>query len=169
MDQRFTSTKGGAGLMDIPQEMPLTSIRAEDEVAQRIPEEVGGYVLIVGTDQRFLAYYRDIFQRLGFTPLAGTSYESAVASLRLVVFDFIVVPQSRLVFEGRFVMEDDWMLNDRTCVLIITKANGSDRRLGEPNLGGTVEYLRDPVAVPEMVRAITTHLQSSAVCQGALR
>jgi DNA-binding response OmpR family regulator len=144
----------------------VTLIRAADQVAENVPKEFGGYVLIVGTDSGFLEYYQDLFLGLGFTPLVGTSYESVLASLRLIVFDFIVVAESRLAFEGRFVMGDDWRRDDRTCVLVITEANDPGRRLGVKNLG-VVDYLRDPVAVPEMVRAITAHLQPAAIYQSA--
>ena len=154
--------------MDILQEVPVTLICAADQVAENAPEEFGGYVLIVGTDSGFLEYYQDIFLGLGFTPLVGTSYESILASLRLIVFEFIVVAQSRLAFEGRFVMEDDWRHDDRTSVLVIMKGNDPGRRPGVENLRAA-DYLRHPVAVPEMVRALTAHLQPDAIYQSALR
>jgi DNA-binding response OmpR family regulator len=148
--------------MDILQEVPVTLLRTADLVAEDVPEEFWGYVLIVGTDPGFLKYYQDIFLGLGFTPLVGTSYESVLASLRLIVFDFIVVAQSSLAFEGRFVMGDDWRHDDRTRVLVITKGNDPGRGLDVKNLGA-VDYLHHPVAVPEIVRAITAHLQSDAL------
>lgn len=168
MDRGFTSSSGGSDRMDILQEVPVTLICAADQVAEDVPEKFGGYVLIVGTDSGFLEYYQDIFLGLGFTPLVGTSHESVLALLRLIVFDFIVVAESSLAFEGRFVMGDDWRHDDRTCVLVITKGNDPGRRLGVKNLGA-VDYLRHPVAVPEMVRAITAHLKPDAICQSAHR
>ena len=138
--------------MDILQEVPVTLICAADQVAENAPEEFGGYVLIVGTDPGFLEYYQDIFLGLGFTPLVGTSYESILASLRLIVFEFIVVAQSRLAFEGRFVMEDDWRHDDRTCVLVITKGNDPGRHLGVTDLVA-VGFFPDPLFPPPILRA----------------
>jgi DNA-binding response OmpR family regulator len=168
MEGGFTSSRGGTDRIDILQEVPVTLIRAADRVAEYVPEEFGGYVLIVGTNPGFLEYYQNIFLGLGFTPLVGTSHESVLASLRLIVFDFIVVAQSRLAFEGRVVLEGAWMHDDRMCVLVIAREDDPGRRLGEKNLGA-VKYLRDPVTVPEMARVITAHLQPEAICQSALR
>lgn len=168
MDKEFTSSRGGSDHVDILQEARMTLVRPTDQAVEHLPDAFEGYVLIVGTDLKFLEYYRSTFLELGFTPMMRTSYESALACLRLFVFDFIVVAQSRLGFEGRFIVEDDWRHADHTCVLVISNKNDSSHRLDAMEVG-PVDYLRDPVAVPEMVRAVTAHLRPDVIYQSAHR
>ena len=113
----------------------------------------GGYVLVVGEDPIFLDYYRQIFQNLGFIPLTVQSYEGALACLRLLVFDFVVVDQGGKGFEGRCILDRVKELEQRASVLIVTRCPDEGCCLKAIELGA-VDYLPDPVTITDIARMV---------------
>ncbi|MFB3923243.1 MAG: response regulator [Terriglobia bacterium] len=116
-----------------------------------------GYVLLVAEDPEFLNRYREILAGLGFTPLSVTSYEAAMGYLRMAIFDFVVLDEEGSSFEGRSFLERARRIYPHTFVLVVSR----DRDLAlsrEVRRLGAAEYLQDPVAAPDLVRAIVPHL-----------
>lgn len=115
----------------------------------------GGYVLLVESAPGFLVYYCEVFSELGFTPLAVTTYEAASAYLRLIIFDFVVVDLRGLAIETRRILERLRNLSARTRVFAVTRAQEKDLRHELLELGN-VEFLRDPVTFPDMLRVLNS-------------
>ncbi len=115
----------------------------------------GGYVLLVESAPGFLVYYCEVFSELGFTPLAVTTYEAASAYLRLIIFDFVVVDLRGLAIETRRILERARDLPQRTRVFGVTPGQDAARRHEGLEFGG-VEYLRDAVALPDLLRVLNS-------------
>lgn len=124
-----------------------------------VPE---GAVLIVGRNLGILDYYREIFVGLGIKALVRSSYEGGLACLESGIFDFILVDQGSRAFEGRRILERAIEINRRVPVLVVTHCRDMGCYLEAMQLGA-VDYLEEPISVPEMVRVVTTHLRSLSV------
>jgi DNA-binding response OmpR family regulator len=116
-----------------------------------------GRVLIVSRDSIFLGYYRDIVVEIGMRPFMANAYESGMARLRAEAFDFVVVDQGSLMFEGRCILECLREAGERTPILVTTRRFDTYCYRAAMRLGA-VKYLEDPVAAPELVRVISTSL-----------
>ncbi|MBI4166936.1 MAG: response regulator [Acidobacteria bacterium] len=127
----------------------------DKEGEQPIPH---GVALVVGRDGGFVDYYQGIFARLSIVPLAAPTYDIAVAYLRLLIFDCVIVDQGGPAFEGRRVLDYLREFPQETPVLVVTRCHDMGCRLEAMGLGA-VDYLQYPVTIPEMVRAIKAHLR----------
>ncbi|MBI4166937.1 MAG: response regulator [Acidobacteria bacterium] len=129
----------------------MESMIGEYETVQdRLPPR-RGRVLVVGGDPKFQVYYREAFEELGLRPLLVSPHLAALSFLRSEIFDFIIVDQGGVAFEGRCILEHARELDLQTPILVVTR---------NPNLGhyalamhlGAVGYVEDPVALPEIMR-----------------
>ena len=128
----------------------------EAEQAKELGEiNPGGYVLLVESAPGFLVYYCEVFSELGFTPLSVTTHDAASAYLRLIIFDFVVVDLRGLALETRRILERVRNLSARTRVFAVTPAQETGLRHEAPEMA-EVELLRDPVAFPDMLRALNS-------------
>ncbi len=126
--------------------------------ARRDPFLLEGNVLLVSGDPGFLEYYREIFLGLGLRPSTMSTYHRALARLKTECFDFIVVDQGSRSFEGRCILERAIELDERGRVLVVTRQLDLPCYVTAMRLGA-IGYVEDPVAVPEIVRIITTSLR----------
>ena len=126
--------------------------------ARRNPFLLQGEVLIVSGDPGFLEYYREIFLGMGLRPLTMSTYHRALARLQTETFEFIVVDQGSRSFEGRCILERARELDERARVLVVTRQLDLPCYVTAMRLGA-IGYVEDPVAIPEIVRIITTSLR----------
>lgn len=130
----------------------------EPQVVAHEPLAPRGCVLIVGTDPVFLARYGAMFESLGFTALPVKDHETALACLRLIIFEFVVVDEAWPAQEVRGLLQHaKHLFYGRTTWVVISRAPQGDGILEEFGLDAA-DHLLDPVSAQEMARVIATHL-----------
>ena len=126
------------------------------------PTEMGrpmmkGNVLVVDEDPADLVYYRTVLQRVGCAVVTCGSYDQALDCLGAERFDLVVLSQGSSAFEGRRVLERAMVLNRGCQVLVVARSLNMSCYLDAMQLGAR-DYLEEPVAEHEMVRAAETCL-----------
>lgn len=123
---------------------------------------VRGNVLVVDEEPADRVYYRTVLQGLGCTVLTCGSYDEAMDFLEAERFDLVVLSQGSSAFEGRRVLERALALDRSTQVLVVAHCLNMSCYLEAMQLGAR-DYLEEPVAEQEMVRAAETCLPSRAM------
>ncbi len=122
-------------------------------VAETLP---GGIVLIVSSDREFLNHYREFLLEWGFTPLTATTTLAALACLRLVVVTLVVLDQRVGTFEGETILDRAQQLKALPSVIVVNRAEDSNL-CREVHALGAVEYLEDPVTIPDILRVLAAN------------
>ncbi len=124
-------------------------LHAEEEaVAAKI-------VLIVSGQPGFLDHYRELLLECGFAPLTTTSSLGALACMRLVVLDLVIMDQSLSASEGQEILDRSQTLKECPPIIVVGSPERSGFCRGE-HMVGTVEYLKDPVNIPDVMRVIAS-------------
>jgi DNA-binding response OmpR family regulator len=121
-----------------------------------------GKVLIVDGDCAGVEACCAFLLQQGYETRCFKSYEEAVHCLGSESFDFVMVCQGSPAFEGRTVLERVVELDRRTPILVLTRCPNMSCYLEAMQLGA-VDYLEKPVALPEILRMVETHLRSRRV------
>jgi DNA-binding response OmpR family regulator len=115
-------------------------------------------ILLVDEEARDLKLYRLVLEGQGFEVRACSSYESGVRSLNAEPFDFVLVSQGSLAFEGRVVLDRAVELDRHRAVLVVTRCIEMGCYLEAMQMGA-VDYLEKPLAPKELLRLVQAHVQ----------
>ena len=116
-------------------------------------------VLLVDEDCEDLEYNCSILAQQGCEVRACKSLVEGVRSLEGEPFDFIVVCQGSLRFEGRSVLERAIEIDRHRPVVVLTRSHDMACYLEAMQLGA-VDYFEKPVSPVDVARVIKTHLRT---------
>jgi two-component system, NtrC family, C4-dicarboxylate transport response regulator DctD len=115
-------------------------------------------ILLVDENTWDLDHYRRILHDCGFEVKPCANFEEAARLLEAANFDCIVASQGGPGFEGRTVLEHSVARDRYRPVVIICRHHDVACYLEAMQLGA-VDYLEKPLSAPEIIRAVTTHIQ----------
>ncbi len=133
--------------------------RAQGKNSSPVPRK--GTVLLVDEDREDLHYYSVILQEFGYQVRGCESYEEGSRLLGSERFDFIIVSQGSPNFEGRSVLKRANQIDRQLPVVVVARNLDMPCYLEAMQLGA-VDYLAEPVSVPELGRAVETHMHPGA-------
>ena len=116
-------------------------------------------ILLVDEDARDHDHYCRMLHDSGFAVQTCSDFADAARLLGTERFDCAIVSQGSPRFRGRIVLEQS-IAGDRYRPVVILSRHHDVRCYVEAMQLGAVDYLEKPVSTVEMVRAVTTHLQS---------
>jgi two-component system C4-dicarboxylate transport response regulator DctD len=117
-------------------------------------------ILLVDEDASDLKFCRALLEGQGFEVTACASYEFGVRFLDVEPFDFVLVSQGSLAFEGRAVLDRAVELDRYRPVLVVTRCIDMGCYLEAMQMGA-VDYLEKPVAPTELLRFVQAHVRHS--------
>ncbi len=116
-------------------------------------------VLLVDEDCEDLEYNCLILEQQGCEVRTCRSFVEGIRCLDCEPFDFIVVCQGSLRFEGHFVLERAIEIDRHRPVVILTRCHDMACYLEAMQLGA-VDYLEKLVSPLDVARVIRTHLRT---------
>lgn len=116
-------------------------------------------VLLVDEDCEDVEYNCSILEQQGCEVRTCRSFVEGIRSLDCEPFDFIVVCQGSLRFEGRSVLERAIEIDRHRPVVVLTRWHDMACYLEAMQLGA-VDYLEKPVSPLDVARVIRTHLRT---------
>jgi len=116
-------------------------------------------ILLVDEDSRDRDHYRRMLQDSGFEVRTCSNFAEAANLLGTAPFDCVVVDQGGPDFKGRLVLEHSVAKDRYRPVVIVSHYHDVGCYLEAMQLGA-VDYLEKPLSALEIVRVVTTHLQS---------
>ena len=116
-------------------------------------------VLLVDEDWEDLDYNCLILEQQGCEVRTCRSFVEGIRCLDGEPFDFIVVCQGSLRFEGRSVLERAIEIDRHRPVVVLTRWHDMACYLEAMQLGA-VDYVEKPVSPLEVARVIRTHLRT---------
>ena len=123
-------------------------------------EAVGAkIVLIVSGQPEFLDHYRDLFLEWGFTPLTTTSSIGALACLRLVVLEVMIMDQSLNTSEGQEILGRARTMKECPPIIVVGSPGRSDFCRAQ-DMPATVEFVHEPLSIPDVLRVIASRGQA---------
>lgn len=117
-------------------------------------------ILLADEEAGDLRTLRLTLEGQGFDVQTCTSYESAILSLQKEPFDFVVVSQGSLAFEGRKVLDYAMRLDRHRPVLVVTRCIDMHCYLEAMQMGA-IDYLEKPVPPADLLRFVRTHVASA--------
>ena len=115
-------------------------------------------VLLVDEEAGDLRTLRLILEGQGFEVLTCTTFEGGVQCLETDLFDFVVVGQGTLAFEGRRVLDRAIQLDRHRPVLVVTRCIDMHCYLEAMQMGA-IDYLEKPVPPADLLRFVRAHVQ----------
>ena len=116
-------------------------------------------VLLVDEDCQDLEYNCSILEQQGCEVRACRSFVEGIRFLDCEPFDFIVVCQGSLKFEGRSVLERAIEIDRHRPVVVLIRWHDMTCYLEAMQLGA-VDYFEKPVSPLDVARVIRTHLRT---------
>lgn len=130
------------------------------ETTQRsaIPEAhlPGSDVLIYSSDKRFIHHHRAILLSIGFAPIAVTTLEAALAALRVMVIELVIVDEEAGAVETQTVLKRAKDDGQNIPVLVVSQSSEGELRQQALDLGAA-GYLDRPAFQDDVVRALLAH------------
>jgi DNA-binding NtrC family response regulator len=127
------------------------------KVEGNLPRGHRAKILLVDEDKRDLTYYQLILRQVECQVRAYRSYDEALSALTSERFDLVIVDQGGPDFEGRTILQRAIEIDRHMPVLITTRCLDMGCYL-EAMQSGAVDYLEEPVKVPDLIFALETHL-----------
>lgn len=134
----------------------MTHRITDQESAPRTPQNHKGRILLVHDDPGSLQFHLTILHEQGFSVRSCSSYEEGIRCLDCEAFDFVIVSQGGLGFEGSSVLEHAVQVGLRLPVLVLTRFYDMRCYL-DAMYRGAVDYLEEPLTGAELSRVIETH------------
>ncbi len=119
-------------------------------------------ILLVDEEAGDLRTLRLTLEGQGFDVHTCTNYESAILSLQKEPFDFVVVSQGSLAFEGRKVLDYAMRLDRHRPVLVVTRCIDMHCYLEAMQMGA-IDYLERPVPPADLLRYVRCHAGHAAI------
>jgi len=114
-------------------------------------------VLLVDEDAGDLKLYRLTLEGQGFEVVTCTSFEAGAHCLEQEEFDFVLVGQGTVAFEGRKVLDRAMQANRYRPVLVVTRCTDMQCYLEAMQLGA-VDYLEKPLPPVDLLRFVKSHV-----------
>ena len=121
-----------------------------------------GKVLIVDADCPGVESCSTFLLQQGYDTRCFRSYAEAIRCLETESFDFVMVCQGSPAFEGRAVLERVVELDRRTPVVVLARSLDMGCYLESMQLGA-LDYLEKPLALPDILRIVETHLRRPGI------
>jgi len=118
-------------------------------------------ILLVDEDSRDQDHYQRLLHDSGFEVRTCSDYAEGAHLLGTEPFDCIFVDQGGPDFKGRLVLEQSVARDRYRPVVILSHYHDVGCYLEAMQLGA-VDYLEKPLSALEIVRVVTTHLQSKS-------
>lgn len=122
---------------------------AAETIDIKIPPKLLGYGLTVSRNGKSMKPYHDVFRSLGVTPMSVQTSEAALAYLRLLVFDFVLMDQESWENEGASFVKGTMELQQKTPILAIVRRQDLKGKEKALELGAW-DCLLEPSSSPEM-------------------
>lgn len=119
-------------------------------------------ILLVDEDHRDRDHYRRVLHDSGFEVRTCSDFVEGASLLRTEKFDCVFVDQGGPDFKGRVVLEHSVAKDRFRPVVIMSHYHDVGCYLEAMQLGA-VDYLEKPVSALEIVRVVTTHIQTKNV------
>jgi len=123
-------------------------------------------ILLVDEDAGELKMYRLTLEGQGFEVVTCTSFEAGARCLEKDEFDFVLVGQGSVAFEGRTVVDRAMQANRYRPVLVVTRCTDMHCYLEAMQMGA-VDYLEKPLPPTDLVRFVKSHVHHQAQLQGS--
>jgi DNA-binding response OmpR family regulator len=117
-------------------------------------------VLVVDEEASDLRILRLTLEGQGYEVFTCTTYEAGIQCLETETFDFVVVSQGSLAFEGRKVLDYAMQLDRFRPVLVLTRCIDMHCYLEAMQMGA-IDYLEKPVPPGDLVRFVRAHVTSA--------
>jgi len=125
-------------------------------------------VLLVDDDAGELRLYRLTLEDRGFEVVTCTSFDAGTHCLDKETFDFVLVDQGSVAFEGRTVLDRAMQADRFRPVLVVTRCTDMRCYLEAMQMGA-VDYLEKPLPPRDLLRFVETHVQyDRARMQGSM-
>jgi len=121
-------------------------------------------ILLVDENKKDLANYQSILRQAGYQVRAYPSYDEALAALTSERFDLVVVNQGGPDFEGKAILQRAIEMDRQLPMLVLTRCLDMGCYLEAMQLGA-VDYLEEPIKVPDLIYTLETHLGTLARSQ----
>lgn len=118
-------------------------------------------ILLVDKDRGDVAYYKSVFQKLGYRVHATDSYDEALSCLTSDQFDLVIVDQGSPRFEAKGILQKAIEIDRHLPVLVLTRHLDMNCYLEAMQLGA-VDYLEEPLKPVEMIQAVKAHVHPSS-------
>jgi DNA-binding response OmpR family regulator len=115
-------------------------------------------VLLVDEDAGDLRGIRLTLEGQGYEVFTCPTYEAGVKCLESESFDFVVVSQGTLAFEGRSVLDRAIQLDRHRAVLVLTRCIDMHCYLEAMQMGA-IDYIAKPVPPADLLRFVRTHIR----------
>lgn len=116
-------------------------------------------ILLVDENIRDRDHYRRMLHDSGFEVRTCSDYTEGAHLLGTEPFDCVFVDQGGPEFKGRLVLEQSVAVDRHKPVVILSHYHDVGCYLEAMQLGA-VDYLEKPLSALEIIRVVTTHLQS---------
>ena len=123
-------------------------------------------ILLVDENGRDLKYYRMILESHSFDVNVCTSFEAGVEALEKESFDFVMIDQGSIAFEGRKVVERAIQINRHLPVLVVTACIDM-RCYVEAIQIGALDYLEKPLAPSFLLRLVLGQVRRAKITEQA--
>jgi DNA-binding response OmpR family regulator len=117
-------------------------------------------VLLVDEEAGDLRILRLTLEGQGFEVFTCTSYEAGLLCLNSETFDFVVVSQGTLAFEGRSVLDRAMQLDRSRPVLVLTRCIDMRCYLEAMQMGA-IDYMEKPIPPADLLRFVHAHIANA--------
>ncbi len=118
--------------------------------------EIGSSVLIFSSDKGFIDHHRTILLSIGFVPITVNTLEAAVAILRMLVIELVIVDEDADVLETQGILKRAADEGQNVPVLVVSTGADAELPLQAIKLGSAF-YLNRPAFQDDVVRALLAH------------
>lgn len=117
---------------------------------------LGSDVLILSSDRGFINHHREVLLSIGFVPVTATTVDAAIAVMRWMVIELVIVDEQIGVAETQNVL--DYSRGDVRSIPVLVVGQASDVELRRRALElGAANYLDRPAFQDDVVRALLAH------------
>jgi len=118
--------------------------------AQLLP---GCDVLIFSNDLGFITHHRSILLSIGFVPIVATTLEAALAVLRLIAIELVIVDEGAGVQETQRILKQNRDDSPKVPVLVVSSSCNAELRRQALDLGAA-GYLDRSALQDDVVQAL---------------
>lgn len=116
----------------------------------------GSDVLILSSNREFIKHHREILRSIGFVPITATSLEAALAVLRMVVIELVIVDEEGGLLATQEILKR--ARENRRSVPVLVVDRNSDAELRRQALKlGAAGYVDRPAFQDDVVGALLAH------------
>lgn len=116
----------------------------------------GTDVLILSSDREFINHHRAILLSIGFVPITATTLEAALAVLRMIVIELVIVDEEAGTPESQSILIQARNNGQRVPVLVVSQRFDPQSRREALELGAAA-YLDRPAFQDDVVQALLAH------------